>query len=38
MEKGLMTREKLDAVLKPELLTQPQPLPWRTTNSKGKVG
>ena len=26
IEKGLMTREKLDAVLKPELLTRPQPL------------
>ena len=26
IEKGLMTREKLDAVLKPELLTKPQPL------------
>jgi aspartate ammonia-lyase len=26
IEKGLMTREKLDAVLQPELLTRPQPL------------
>lgn len=26
LEKGLMTREKLDAVLRPELLTKPQPL------------
>ena len=26
IEKGLMTREKLDAVLKPDLLTRPQPL------------
>jgi aspartate ammonia-lyase len=26
IEKGLMTREKLDAVLKPELLTKPQPI------------
>ncbi|MFO1074199.1 MAG: aspartate ammonia-lyase [Geminicoccaceae bacterium] len=26
IEKGLMTRQKLDAVLKPELLTRPQPL------------
>ena len=26
LEKGLMTREKLDAVLRPERLTRPQPL------------
>ena len=26
LEKGLMTREKLDEVLRPELLTRPQPL------------
>ena len=26
IEKGLMTREKLDEVLRPELLTRPQPL------------
>ena len=26
LEKGLMTRDKLDSVLRPEALTRPQPL------------
>jgi aspartate ammonia-lyase len=34
IEKGLMTREQLDAVLQPELLTRPQPLCWPAKTSE----
>ena len=29
LRKGLLSKEKLDAILKPEVLTQPQPIPGR---------